>query len=354
MRTILIMATRVTTVVKQRHRRRHVNSRFTASLPALVGAAFIVGACGDGGAANDEPSGATASPESASAEVSTVIATTTIWADVVANLACTDEVAIATVIPPGGDPHGYEPSIADRQAMDEADLIVANGLSLEEGLADILEAVEAGGTPVFHIADHVDTISYGADSDGVDEHGHSGDADPHIWLDPVRVADVLPELGDALTAATDLDPSAVAGCVTDYRQELAAVDSEIADLVSAIPVEDRKLVTNHDGFGYFADRYGFEVIGTVLPSSSTLAEANPAQLERLARSMGDAGVTVVFAETQHSTEEAEALAVLAGDVEVVTLLSGTLASPDDEADSGADTYIGLLRTNATRIAEALT
>ncbi len=326
----------------------------SALLPALVGAALLLGACGDNDDPSGEASGAIASPESVSAEAPTIVATTTIWADVVANVACNDEVTITTVVPPGVDPHVYEPSIADRQTMDEADLIVANGLSLEEGLTDTLEVVEAGGTPVFHVGDHIDTIAYGAHSDGGDEHDHHDGDDPHIWFDPVRVADMLPELGDALTAATGLGPTAVAGCVADYQQELAAVDAEIADIVQAIPVDDRELVTNHDGFAYFADRYGFEVIGTVIPSSSTLAEANPAQLERLARSMRDAGVRVVFAETQHSTDEAEALASLVGDVEVVTLQSGTLASPDDDADNGAESYVGLLRTNATRIADALT
>jgi zinc/manganese transport system substrate-binding protein len=354
-------------------------------LPLLVLAAVVLGACGDPRASDSESTDG-ASLESVSAEAPTVIATTTIWADVVANVACTGEVEVATVIPPGADPHSYEPSIADRQAMDEADLLVANGLSLEEGLTDTLDEVEAGGTPVFYVGEHIETIAYGAHSadgdegdehdehDGHDdeqheqdggneggqdegeraEHDHHGGGDPHVWFDPVRVAAMLPDLGDALASATGLDPAMVADCVTEYQKELEAVDAEITDIVGAIPLADRELVTNHDGFGYFADRYRFEVIGTVIPSSSTLAEANPAQLERLARSMRDAGVKAVFAETQQSTEEAEALATLAGDVEVVTLLSGTLASPDDDADNGAESYIGLLRTNATRIADALT
>ena len=140
----------------------------------------------------------------------------------------------------------------------------------------------------------------------------------------------------------------MAECVTAYTSELEAADAQIVDLLSAVPDERRKLVTNHDALGYFADRYGFEVVGTVIPTPSGLAETNPAQLEALARLIEDAGVPAVFAESQHSTADAEALAARVGDVEVVTLLTGTVGGDDE-----ASTYVGFLMADARLIAAAL-
>jgi zinc/manganese transport system substrate-binding protein len=150
-------------------------------------------------------------------------------------------------------------------------------------------------------------------------------------------------------ADAGLDADAVDACVESYTAELAAVDAEIADLVAEMPEDARLLLTSHDSLSYFADRYGFEVIGTVIPAPSGLAETNPAQLEELAELIDETGVRAIFAETQHSTDDAEALAERVGDVEVVTLYTGTLGEPG----SGADTYVGFLRTNAGLVADAL-
>ncbi|MEQ8717402.1 MAG: metal ABC transporter substrate-binding protein [Acidimicrobiales bacterium] len=311
-----------------------------------------------------------------------VVATTGIWADVVANVACDGLVEVVTIIPAGGDPHAFEPSLADRGAMDDSDLVVANGLGLEEGLADTIDASEATGTAVFEMADHVDSIptffdshdddhsdsddhdgdghgsdhsddddhgsDHGDDDDHGDEHDHEGD-DPHIWFDPVRVAGALDDLGDAVVGAAGLDADAVAACVADYRAELEAVDAEIAAMVADLPESRRKLVTSHDSMGYFADRYGFTVVGTVIPAPSTLAQSSPAQLEDLAATIESTAVPAIFAEAQHSAADVEALASRVGDVTVVTLNTGSLGEPG----SGADTYIGFLRTNAGAVTTAL-
>ncbi len=114
-----------------------------------------------------------------------------------------------------------------------------------------------------------------------------------------------------------------------------------------MPPDRRLLVTNHDALGYFADRYGFEILGTVLPGTSTLAEASPAELERLAADIESAGVPAIFAEALESTDEAAALADDLG-VDVVTLYTDSLG--DD--GSGAETYAELMRYDATAIADA--
>ena len=377
-----------------------------------------------------------------------VLASTGIWADVVANLACGGLAEVESIMGTGVDPHGYEPSMADRARMEEAILVVANGLGLEEGLLDTLEAVEAGGTPVFWMGDHADAIEFasGGDHDDHDDHGHEdeghdeadeeaddhdhegeghdedgddhgdhdheaeghdddgdhdhegeghdedGDshddhdheaddhdddghddeaddhddhgheaeadgheghvhsgADPHVWFDPVRVSATLGELAEHLTDDAGLAPDAVADCLSRYQAELAQLHDELVEILSAVAPADRRLVTDHDALGYFADRYGFEVIGTVIPSVSTLAETNPAALEELAEVIAETEVRAIFAEDHRSDDTIQALASRAGPVEVATLYTGSLGQPG----SGADTYAGFMRTNAGIIADAL-
>lgn len=170
-----------------------------------------------------------------------------------------------------------------------------------------------------------------------------------MWFDPHRVAEALPVLAEALTTHAGLDPAAVEACMASYQAELEALDAEIAEKVSQLPAESRKLVTNHEAVGYYADRYGFEVIGTVIPSPSSLAEARPAGLEELAHIIEHEGIKAIFAETQHSGDEIQALAAEVGDVEVVTLYTGSLGPPG----SGAETYTGYLRTNTDLIVDSL-
>ena len=346
-----------------------------------------------------------------------VLVTTGIWADVVANVACGGIADVETIVPVGGDPHGFEPSLRDRERMENADLVVANGLGLELQLVDTLAAVEDSGTPVFEIAERIESIPFSSDHDdhaGKDDedhddhdadedhddhdadedhddhdadedhddhdadedhddhdadedhddhdadedhddhasddggHGH-GSVDPHVWFDPVRVSGVLNELARHLTDDAGIDGDAVTACLGEYQAELAALDQELEDLLEQLPASKRKLVTNHDALSYFADRYGFEIIGTVLPSPTAISETNPAQLEELARTIEHEGVNAIFAETVHSSDDAEALASRVGDVEVVTLYTGSLGPPG----SGAEDYVGLMRTNARLIVDAL-
>lgn len=318
------------------------------------------------GAACSGDSSTKQSAPDAGAEARTILVTTSIWADVMANVACGGLASVETLIPVGGDPHGYEPSLQDRERMENAALVVANGLELEEGLEDTLEAVSESGTPVFEFADGMDTIPFsfagaqhgeeeeeeeeeGHDKDEDEDEGHGSSADPHVWFDPHRVSEALPELARLLTRDIGLDADAIGACLASYLAELEAVDSEIAARVEQLPDESRKLVTNHEALGYFADRYGFEVTGTVIPTPASMAQTNPAQLEELAEIIEQEGIKAIFAETLHSVDDVEALASRVGHVEVVTLYTGSLGP----SGSGAETYVGFLRTNADLIADAL-
>lgn len=307
--------------------------RYRTALALSTGLIALVASCGD-----DTASGPSAGEPA-------IVATTSIWADVAANLACDGLATIQTVIPIGGDPHSFEPSLQDRHVLETADLIVANGLLLEESLEDTIDAAEEHGTPVFRFADHMTPLDT---SDTGEGDGH-GEGDPHVWFDPTRVAAALPPLRDALVERAGLDPGRVDECLDDYQAAIAATDTEITALLDMIPTDRRKLVTNHEALGYFAQHYGFEVLGAVIPSPSTLAETNPADLQDLVRLIDEADVPAIFVEAQHSSVEAEALADVVGDISVVTLFTDSVGP----ADSGADTYLGLLSTDARLIVDAL-
>ena len=339
--------------------------------------------------------------ESSSEPDVNIVATTTIWADIASRSLCGLEVA--SVIPAGADPHTFETSLADRATLEQADLVVANGLALEEGLVDLLATVADGGTPVIemteavairdmgdeHDEDHADEHHdededhgdehHDEDEDPADEHhhdedhehsddedhhdeddehrddehdedhhadhdhGHSG-GDPHIWLDPINVASTVNLITEAAIDA-GFDTS-VRACAQDFIDELEALDTEIADDLSAVPSDRRFLVTNHDALGYFAERYGFEVVGTVIPSLSTLAETNPADLADLAAIIEELDIPTVFSEVQASARDADALADAIPGLTVVALDTGSLRDTDDD-------YLSMMRRNVTAIAEAL-
>ena len=174
--------------------------------------------------------------------------------------------------------------------MREADALVVNGLGFEEGLVDTIEAAADDGVPVITATDAIDPIPFG-----------DGD-DPHLFTDPARMraaaALIADQLGEAIPALATADGEAR---VTSYLDSLDALDQEVEDLVATVPVDDRLLVTNHDVFGYFADRYDFEVVGAVIPGGSTLAEPSAAELADLVREIDERGVPAVFAETSSPT-----------------------------------------------------
>ena len=162
-------------------------------------------------------------------------------------------------------------------------------------------------------------------------------------MDPTLVAQAALLIADAAHDAGW--PESVKDCAAGYADELAALDEEIVSQVSVVDADDRVLVTNHDAFGRFADRYGFTVLGTILPSTSTLAEANPADLTALAEAIKEAGVTTIFYDLQASSVGAESLAERLDGVEVSGLLTGTLV---EDPAVGAD-YITMMRTNVERM-----
>ncbi len=309
--------------------------------PALVSialsAAVLLGSCASDGA--DEDSGVS------------VVATTTILGDIARNIVG-DNGTVEVLFPTGASPHDFQPSSSQVAAIYAADLVVANGLHLEAGLVDVLRTAIEDGVNVIEVAEMVAPVTLSDrqpctddDDQGGEEHGT---CDPHVWFDPGRDADTATIVAESLA---DVEPSVEwVDRAVSYAGQLADADLLIVETLSAIPLEDRLIVTNHDSFGYFADRYGFEVIGTVIPGGTTISEPSSADLAVLVNVINETGVAAIFTETTESKALADAIAdEVDHEVFVVELYTGSLGEPG----SGAETLIGMLTTNAERIAGGL-
>jgi zinc/manganese transport system substrate-binding protein len=312
--------------------------------------ALLAAACGGGdGAAGGDGGG----PD--------VVVTTSVLGDVVENLVG-DAVEVDVIMPPNADPHDFQASAQQAAALREADLVVVNGAGFEAGLDEAIDGAVDDGATVFTAVDHVDTLP--ATGEGADEHaeegGESGDehaeesggVDPHFFTDPARMATATEALADALADnVSGLDDQAFRDRASGYVDQLRALDAEVEATLAPVPAENRKLVTNHDVFSYFAGRYGFTVVGTVIPAISTAAEPSAGELDELAATIQAEGVRAVFADTSSPEALADALAAeVGGDVQVVELYSESLGEPGSEGG----TYVDMIRTDATRIAGALT
>lgn len=282
--------------------------------------------------------GAACSPSEVGSERFTVVATTSVWADVVGALDTDGEWTIETLVPRGADPHDYAPSAAQVAMVQRADLVVANGLGLEEGLEDALRSAEADGARILWLAPTLDPLPLAESS------GH-GSLDPHVWLDPIRVGQAAHTI--AVEVQSILQDDRVLDAAAAYAHEMENLTGEIELLLAG--VEDRRLVTNHDAFGYFADRFGLEVLGTVVPGGSTVAEPSSREVALLIEVMREAGVAAIFVDVGVPHLMASAIAdEFGGTVSIVELRTGSLAE-----DGEFSTLVGLLRRNAELIADAL-
>jgi len=267
-----------------------------------------------------------------------VVATTTIVGDLAAHVVG-HEARVAVLMPVGADPHDFQPSARQAASLRDAVLVVSSGLGLEAGLADALEAAREEGTPVLELGPALDPRPLGDDP---------GAPDPHWWLDPVRAARATRLIGQRLGAIAGGDWAARAA---SYADGLEALDDDLRAILGTIPTARRTLITSHTAFGYFAERYDFRVVGVLVPGGSTQAQPDPRLLAELADAMRSEHARAIFGETTLPTNVARALAEeVGGGVRVVVLYTGSLGEPG----SGADTYAGMLRTNAERIADALT
>lgn len=301
-------------------------------VPVLLAAlcALVVAACG-GGSGEDEAR----SPD----ERLPVVATFSILGDVVANVGG-DRIALTTLVGPDGDAHVYEPTPQDAAAITDAAIVFENGLGFETWLDEL---VEGSGSSAVRVVT-TEGIEPGVlVEDGVEEQ------DPHVWQDVRNVIVVAGHVRDALVAADPAGKDAYEANAARYVEQLEALDAEIAGRVGELPAEQRKLVTTHDAFGYFARRYGFEIVGTALPVSTEAADPAAGDVAALVDRIRAAGVPAIFAENIENQALLERVASDAGVVLGNDLYSDALG-PEG---SPGETYVGMMRANADAIVGAL-
>lgn len=272
-----------------------------------------------------------------------VVVTTNILGDVVEEV-LGDQADVTVLMPPNSDPHSSEISAKQAAMMSDADLIVSNGLGLEEGLQQHLDRAEKAGAPMLVAGDEVTVVPYASgDAEGAD--------DPHFWTDPATMVDVVDALEDKAADIDGIDLDRLRRDASVYRDELTTLDNEMTEAFATIPRESRALVTNHHVFGYLADRFDFRVVGAVIPGGTTLAAPSAADLRDLSEAISTAGVSTIFAESSQPDRLVQVLAKEARiDVDVVELFTESLTDKGD----GAETYLQMMRANTDRISAGLT
>ena len=272
-----------------------------------------------------------------------IVVSTNILGDVVDEL-IGEQAEVVTLMKPNADPHSFEISAQQAATLREADLLVSNGLGLEEGLQQHLEAAGTEGVPTFVAGEVIDVLEY---REGEAE----GMPDSHFWTDPARMIDVVDALEQALADIDGVDATALQATVATYRGELQDLDTEMVTAFESIPEERRALVTNHHVFGYLADRFDFEVVGAVIPGGTTLAAPSASDLAELVEAIEQTGVPAIFAESSSPDRLVQALAGEADvHVEVIELFTESLTA----ADEGAPDYLTMMRVNTERITTGLT
>jgi ABC-type Zn uptake system ZnuABC Zn-binding protein ZnuA len=304
---------------------------------ALVLAGFclaLLGTAGCGASTGETPS----------AGALNVVATTTILRDITQEVAGS-RLHVTGLIPIGADPHEWQPTPSDMVAVTKSDLVIINGGRLETALA---QTVESRGFQA-RVVTAAAGLAARSPKQGEPGYGKSEGVDAHWWLNPIDVITYVNNIKDALVRADPAGASTYEANAATYIQELKALDAWIREQVSVIPESQRLLVMNHLSHGYFADRYGFRVVGAVIPSISTDAEASPRQLTDLIATIRTLHVKAIFVEVAESPKLAEQIANEA-QVKVVTdLLDHSLT---DEAGP-APNYISMMKYDTQLLVDNL-
>ncbi|WP_176440001.1 zinc ABC transporter substrate-binding protein AztC [Haloechinothrix alba] len=273
-----------------------------------------------------------------------IVVTTNILGDVTRSIVGND-AEVTVLMKPNADPHSFGISAQQAAELEEAELLVYNGLGLEEQVLRNVTAAEEAGTPALAVGEHVDPIDYIAgDSEG--------EPDPHFWTDPLRMAEAVGHIAETVVDRVDgVDDERIRANAEEYRLRIEELHEDATERFANIPPERRKLVTNHHVFGYLAQRYDFDVVGAVVPSGTTLASPSSADLKSLADAVAATRVPAVFADSSRPDRLARVMAEEAGlDIEVVTLFSESLT----EDGEGGATYLEMTRNNIESIAAGLT
>jgi ABC-type Zn uptake system ZnuABC Zn-binding protein ZnuA len=291
-------------------------------LAAVLGLTALIASCGG----DDSAAGGTSM---------TVVATTTQAADL-ARAVGGDRAHVVGLLSANADPHDYEVRPGDVKALADADVVIRSGGDLDQWLDS---AIDSSGTdaPELTLIDHVRTLE--AD----------GETDPHWWQDPRNAQTAVAEIEQALSGADPDGAPAYARNARAYTAKLRALDRAVATCIDKIPPAQRKLVTTHDALGYYADRYGLEIVGAVIPSLSTQAQASAGEVDQLVDTIRREGVKAIFAESSVNPKLEQQIADQSGATVGKALWADTLGP----AGSDGDTYLKSIASNTRAIAQGL-
>jgi len=274
-----------------------------------------------------------------------VIATTSILGDVVGSVAG-EAINLRVLLPPGADPHSYEPTPQEVAAVAQADLVFANGLGLEIFIGRLIQNT-VDTTRVVTVSDGIEPLQAAEESEPAGQ-PHQEQGDPHVWMDPNNIVVWVENISNALS---ELDPANAPTYQTNaasYRAALLELDAWIRQQVETISPENRELVSDHLVFAYYAKRYGLTQVGAVVPAISSIAEPSAQEVASLEDAIRSLGVRAIFFGSTVNPSLARRIAEDT-QVQLVQVYTGSLSRPGDPAS----TYIEMMRYNTSAIVHAL-
>ncbi len=271
-----------------------------------------------------------------------VLSTTTIVADVVAQVGG-DFISVSVLLPAEADPHSFDPTPQDVAKIADADMVFANGAGLEEFLEPLIESAGAE-QQIVHVSEGIALLETAESDHAADGHG----GDPHTWMVPANVIVWTQNIADALARLDPANAASYAANAQAYILELEALDAWIREQVAQVPSTERKLLTDHRIFGYYAAAYGFEQVGAIISGYSALSEPSAQELAQIEDAIQALAVKAIFVGNTVNPNLAARVAEDTG-TQLIYVYTGSLSEMGGEAA----TYIEYMRYNTNAIVEAL-
>lgn len=288
-------------------------------------------------ACGTETNNPTATPGAQGSKLSVVTTTTQIRS--MTESVAGDKATVRSILTPGADPHEFEPTPGDVQAIVGSALVLKNGIGLDDWMDKLI--TNAGGTHQVVVVTEGIPLRKGDESEGGE--------DPHVWYSVTNAMTMTRNIRDALVKVDSANATTYNANADAYLAKLDELDKYIAAQVASLPADDRKMVTNHDAFGYFIDRYGLRFVGSIIPSMSTETQPSAQDVANIIKKIKQENVKAIFLENATNPALARQIGNDAGVKVVDTLYGDTLGEP---GTPGAD-YIGMMRYNADTIVAAL-
>jgi ABC-type Zn uptake system ZnuABC Zn-binding protein ZnuA len=279
----------------------------------------------------------TASPNASVEPSLKVVATTTVFADLVAQVGG-ERVSVHSLVPKGGEVHTFDPAPSDAAALSDAELLVMNGLGLDDWLEGFAREAGGGDIPVLVLGEDLDGVEY--------LEAGEGSVNPHVWMNPAYAALYVDRIESQLAQIDPEGAETYAANASAYRERLATLHKENCAQFEQVPAESRRVVSFHDAFPYFAAAYDIEIVGVVVDAPGQ--DPSAGQIAALIGEIRDAGVQVILSESQFSEDLLNTLAAETGAQVISDLYTDTLGDPP------VDTYEGAIRHDVEQIIAAMT